>query len=100
MGYPTYGVKAFTHLADSKLFVGENSAIPLGYEFINDDYNVPRVPGLFMFNPKTGGKVAFEKVDERFDADGDLMFEVLAPTVQSVKKYPQVEGYLIHLFND
>lgn len=94
MGYPTYGIKAFTHLTDSKLFVGESSSTPPGYE-------VFRAPaGMFMYNDKTGAKVAFEKVGEEYDGEGELMFEAFVPTSQSVAKHPALMGYALHLFND
>lgn len=55
--------------------------------------------GLALYNDKTQATVVWFWSEDVF-VDGDLAFYRLKPTYESVRKYPGLEGYELHILND
>jgi hypothetical protein len=89
----TLDVSRFNHHKDSKTFTIEASDLGIR----PPDRMPNQIP---ITNNKRNNLVVFEMVGREDDVEGDVMYWVYAPTVQSKIYFPKLNGYTLEVFND
>jgi len=94
---PVVPLKGHTHYPAKKWIVAELS--DLGGVTLEPLYDDACDVGIDLLNPNTGNisRWCLSRYDS---ADGDLLAIILVPTMETVRKNPQLEGYELHLLND
>jgi hypothetical protein len=99
---PTFGTKAFTYDKATRCFVGEISELTAGgrLPLLGQIYPDACDAGMILISCDTGKEVRFYLIEEKRDADGDLVVMILKPLPEEVQKNPLLEGLSIHALND
>lgn len=88
----------FTHNADTKMLVVEASEVGPIHQLYDDACDI----GIAIRSDRTGAITYWYlcESETQHDADGDIVAQYLYPTVETVRKFPHLEGYKITMFND
>jgi hypothetical protein len=56
--------------------------------------------GIALYNPRTHALTRWHFVREERDGEGELQVTIFHPTPESLRNYPQLSGWSIHVLND
>lgn len=99
---PVFTVRFPTQLSVSvsrKLLVTEHSDMgnmPILAPLYDDACDV----GFALHNALTGVTTRWHMIEEKRDADGDLLVTVFGPCSETVRLTPVLEGWKLHVLND
>ena len=93
-----HSVKHFTHVAHNKMFIAEHSSLRIThYKPLYDD---AADVGIAVINEDSRGLTHWHLVRQERDNEGDLKVDILEPTPFTLRRFPQLEGYTMHILND
>ena len=92
-------VKHFTVSNKSRTFVAEASDLK-GYNLQQRIFDDACDVGFGLWNVATGAVTRWAHYDDTRDAEGDLQVSYYTPTPETLRKFPQLEGWKIHILND
>jgi hypothetical protein len=92
-------VKKFSVSRRSRTFVAEASDLR-GFNLEQRIYDDAMDVGFALWNVHTGAVVRFAHYSDQHDNEGDLQVSYYKPTPEAIRKYPQLEGWTIHILND
>lgn len=94
-----YSSEGISHNVQRSLLVGEASDLQLrSLERLYDD---ACDVGLALRNPRTGNVTRWALLTEVRDPWGDeLLGWMLAPTPETIRKQPELQGYQLNIIND
>lgn len=56
--------------------------------------------GLVLQNPRTGNQTRWALSNTDKDGEGDVRFWELVPCPETLRKQPELQGFVLRLFND
>lgn len=93
-----YSVKHFTHVAHNKMFIAEHSELRIShYKPLYDD---AADVGIAVCNEDTRGLTHWFLSRQEHDDEGELKVDILEPAVETLRRFPQLQGYTMHILND
>jgi ribonuclease HI len=96
---PTLNSNQFTWSKDRRVFSAEVSDFGPGFHF-GQIYSDACDEGLRLVSSQTGSEVTFYVSEREQDGEGDLVAWKLRPTVESLRKNPQIADVEMVIFND
>lgn len=99
-----FSTDLFSHHADTKTFVVELSTLSRGQEnlqvFDRVPFNCTNYPGFELVSSKTGLAAPFILSGCKRDKEDELQSYTLSLLPGMAKKFPNLKGYTIIIFND
>jgi hypothetical protein len=92
-------VKHFTVTNQYKLMYTDASDLR-GYNLYQQLYDDAADVGFALWNAATNTVTRWHWAEERRDAEGELQVEYYLPTTETLRKYPQLAGWKVHIVND
>jgi len=92
-------VKLFSVSNRSRTFVAEASDLK-GYNLQQRIFDDAIDVGFGLWNAATGAVTRWAHYSDQHDNEGDLQVSYYKPTPEAIRKYPQLEGWTIHILND
>ena len=92
-------VKHFTGCKECKSLVSEASDLR-EYNLLQRLYDDAADAGFALWNGETNAVTRWAFSEECKDVEGELLVTLYVPTPETLRKYPQLEGWKVHILND
>lgn len=92
-------IRHFNVAKKSKILVSEASDLR-EHNLKQPLYDDAADAGFALWNPATNAVTRWAFAEEVRDNEGDLLVTYYSPTPETLRKFPQLNGWTIHILND
>lgn len=92
-------VKLFGVYANSKSLIAEASELR-EHNLMQRLYDDAADAGFGMWNEKTNAVTRWYYGEDKRDKEGEITVTLFYPTTETLRKHPQLTGWVVHVLND